>query len=95
MRDEAERKGDSEAVDLGARRCRDAAGVTVRLLEDAGAFLEQAGPLLLADEARHNLILGISGTLRESPDRYPRSASGSVSRAASRSRPRSARRHTT
>ena len=40
------------------------------MLEDAGAFLEQAGPLLLADEARHNLILGISGTLRESPDRY-------------------------
>ena len=38
--------------------------------DDAGAFLEQAGPLLLADEARHNLILGISGTLRESPDRY-------------------------
>jgi predicted GNAT family acetyltransferase len=44
--------------------------MTVRVLEDAGAFLEQAGPLLLADEARHNLILGISGTLRESPDRY-------------------------
>ena len=32
----------------------------VRVLEDAGAFLDQAGPLLLADEARHNLILGIS-----------------------------------
>ena len=28
MRDEAERKGDREAVDLGARRCRDASGVT-------------------------------------------------------------------
>jgi hypothetical protein len=28
MRDEAERKGDSEAVGLGARRCRDAEGVT-------------------------------------------------------------------
>ena len=28
MRDEAEYKGDSEAVDLGARRCRDASGVT-------------------------------------------------------------------
>jgi phytoene synthase len=29
MRDEVERKGDSEAVGLGARRCRDAAGVSV------------------------------------------------------------------
>jgi NIPSNAP len=28
MRDEAEHKGDREAVDLGARRCRDAGGVT-------------------------------------------------------------------
>ena len=34
-------------------------------LDDAGAFLEQAGPLLLADEARHNLILGIAGTIRD------------------------------
>jgi glyoxylate reductase len=30
LRDEAEHKGDSEAVDLGARRCRDAEGVTQR-----------------------------------------------------------------
>lgn len=29
-------------------------------LGDASAFLEEAGPLLLADEARHNLILGIA-----------------------------------
>lgn len=34
-------------------------------------FLERAGPLLLADEARHNLILGIAGTIRDSPDLYP------------------------
>ena len=40
------------------------------MLDDAGAFLDAAGPLLLADEARHNLILGITGTLRETPDRY-------------------------
>ena len=40
-------------------------------LDDAGAFLEQAGPLLLADEARHNLILGIAGTIRDAPDFYP------------------------
>lgn len=39
--------------------------------DDATAFLEEAGPLLLADEARHNLILGIAGTIRDSPSRYP------------------------
>ncbi len=37
---------------------------------DAAEFLERAEPLLLADEARHNLILGIAGTLRESPHLY-------------------------
>jgi hypothetical protein len=42
----------------------------VRLLDDAGAFLDAAGPLLLADEARNNLILGVAGTLVEDPDRY-------------------------
>ena len=41
-------------------------------LEDAAEFLVEAGPLLLADEARHNLILGIAGTIRDSPDVYPR-----------------------
>ena len=40
-------------------------------LDDATRFLEQAEPLLLADEARHNLILGIAGTIRDSPDHYP------------------------
>jgi uncharacterized protein len=40
-------------------------------LDDAAAFLAEAEPLLLADEARHNLILGIAGTIRDSPDRYP------------------------
>jgi len=40
-------------------------------LEDAAKFLTEAGPLLLADEARHNLILGIAGTIRDSPDVYP------------------------
>ena len=34
-------------------------------LEDAADFLEEAAPLLLADEARHNLILGIAGTIRD------------------------------
>ena len=40
-------------------------------LEDASTFLAEAEPLLLADEARHNLILGIAGTIRDSPDVYP------------------------
>jgi len=39
--------------------------------DDAGAFLAEAEELLLADEARHNLILGIAGTIRDSPDIYP------------------------
>ncbi|HZT85727.1 MAG TPA: GNAT family N-acetyltransferase, partial [Gaiellaceae bacterium] len=34
-------------------------------LDDAATFLEEAKPLLLADEARHNLILGIAGTIRD------------------------------
>ena len=45
--------------------------VNVRRLEDPAAFLEAASPLLLADEARHNLILGIAGTLRDHPAHYP------------------------
>jgi hypothetical protein len=40
-------------------------------LDDAAAFLTEAGPLLVADEARHNLILGIAGTIRDTPDLYP------------------------
>ena len=32
---------------------------------DAAAFLAEAEPLLLADEARHNLILGIAGNIRD------------------------------
>lgn len=38
---------------------------------DAAEFLERAGPLLLADEARHNLILGLVGVLRDRPEIYP------------------------
>jgi predicted GNAT family acetyltransferase len=40
-------------------------------LDDAAAFLAEASELLLADEARHNLILGIAGTVRDSPGLYP------------------------
>jgi len=43
----------------------------VRRLDDPVAFLEAAGPLLLEDEARHNLILGIAVTLRDHPSFYP------------------------
>ena len=40
-------------------------------LTDPAEFLARAGPLLLADEARHNLILGLAGTLRDQPGVYP------------------------
>lgn len=43
----------------------------VKRLTDPGAFLEAASPLLLEDEARHNLALGIAGTLRDHPSVYP------------------------
>ncbi|MBA3476654.1 MAG: hypothetical protein H0T10_07880, partial [Actinobacteria bacterium] len=39
-------------------------------LADAAEFLKRAEPLLLADEARHNLILGLAGTLRDQPGVY-------------------------
>jgi uncharacterized protein len=39
--------------------------VEVAELDDAAAFLEEAEPLLLADEARHNLILGLAGNARD------------------------------
>lgn len=38
-------------------------------LQDPAVFLQRAAPLL-ADEARHNLILGITGTLIRSPEVY-------------------------
>jgi uncharacterized protein len=39
-------------------------------LTDPVEFLERAASVL-ADEARHNLILGIAGTLRDNPSLYP------------------------
>ncbi len=63
-------------------------------LVDAAAFLAEAEPLLLADEARHNLILGLAGTIRDSPDHYPsrslwlvRDEGGKVAAAALRTPP--------
>lgn len=38
---------------------------------DPVEFLAAADDLLLADEARHNLILGLAGTLRDRPATYP------------------------
>jgi len=45
--------------------------VDVRRLSNPEEFLAVAGPLLLEDEARHNLILGLAGTLRDRPGYYP------------------------
>jgi uncharacterized protein len=42
----------------------------VRPLGDPASFLVAAGPLLLESEARHNLLLGIAGTLRDHPSVY-------------------------
>ncbi len=42
----------------------------VRQLSDASDFVAAAGDLLLEDEARHNLLLGIAGTLRDHPGVY-------------------------
>src|SRR2546425_11181136 len=44
--------------------------MNVRSVRDPAEFLDVAGPLLLHDEARHNLILGIVGTLRDHPEVY-------------------------
>lgn len=42
----------------------------VQCLSDPSEFLADASALLLRDEARHNLILGLAGTLRDQPGRY-------------------------
>lgn len=44
--------------------------MVVKELDDPSAFLEACGPLLLTDEARNNLILGIAATLRDHPTVY-------------------------
>jgi len=43
----------------------------LRAHEDVPLFLDAAGPHLLRDEARHNLIFGICTTLVETPAAYP------------------------
>jgi predicted GNAT family acetyltransferase len=44
--------------------------IEARRLDDVEAFLAQAGPLLVEDEPRHNLILGLAGTIRSNPAYY-------------------------
>ncbi|HEY2852982.1 MAG TPA: GNAT family N-acetyltransferase [Gemmatimonadaceae bacterium] len=43
----------------------------VERIHDASRFLTDASSLLLADEARHNLILGLADTIRSNPTVYP------------------------
>jgi predicted GNAT family acetyltransferase len=39
--------------------------------DDVRSFLEAARPVVLADEARHNLIYGICATVTEAPEAFP------------------------
>lgn len=50
----------------------------VERFEHPAAFLAAAEPLLLSDEARHNLMLGIAGGLRDHPGLYPQFRAWSV-----------------
>lgn len=43
----------------------------LQVLDDAAEFLRDAGPLLLPNEARDNLVFGIAGTIATDPSRYP------------------------
>jgi ribosomal protein S18 acetylase RimI-like enzyme len=43
----------------------------VRRLGDVEAFRQAADPLLMADEARHNLMLGVCWTIEHFPETYP------------------------
>ena len=45
----------------------------VRRIADPSSFLTAAGALLLGEEARHNLMLGIAGTLERHSNAYPES----------------------
>jgi len=47
------------------------AEIRVRTADDPAAFLADARPLLMLDEARHNLMLGIVGRIATEPDSYP------------------------
>ena len=47
------------------------ANIQVRTVDDAAAFLADARPLLMLDEARHNLMLGVVGRIATEPHSYP------------------------
>jgi predicted GNAT family acetyltransferase len=53
--------------------------VELRRYTDVDAFLAAAGPFLVAREAEHNLIFGVSSSLRESPEAYGQPYLGVVS----------------
>ena len=53
----------------------------VRRSDDATAWLDAAGPLLVANEARHDLILGLAGTLIRHPSVYEEQRLWTVERA--------------
>ena len=55
----------------GVARCATVSRMEVRRFDDVAAFREVATPYLVRDEARHNLILGISSTLVQKPDLHP------------------------
>ena len=56
MRDEAEHQGDSKAGGLGARRCRDAEGVSVVICDVAARDGLQNDPKILQPEVRSDLV---------------------------------------
>jgi RimJ/RimL family protein N-acetyltransferase len=76
MRDEAEHKGDSEAVGLGARRCRDAEGVIRRAKPADVDFLvalfahEEVAPYLAAvrPQDRESVLAEVERSQREPSD---------------------------
>ncbi len=47
------------------------ADIRVRTADDPAAFLDDARSLLMLDEARHNLMLGVVGRLATEPGSYP------------------------
>jgi RimJ/RimL family protein N-acetyltransferase len=62
--------GHGRALPWEPGRLRYRPGMQVRRFDDPEAFREAATPYLLRDEARHNLLLGISTTLIQRPDLY-------------------------
>jgi predicted GNAT family acetyltransferase len=48
--------------------------LALRRYDDVRAFLDAAEPFLVAREAEHNLLLGVTGTLRDHPELYPEPA---------------------